>query len=222
MTMKITRFAQSCILIETNGKRILLDPGYLQYKESYPDNEWKDIDILLVTHKHGDHCHSEAVKKILQNSKTKFYTTKEVADAYPEISPNIVRVGDVLNFDDVKIEVVKAIHGYIPLLKGGKEVNENVGFIIDDGKNRVYQTSDTICFENDYKCDVLFVPICNHGLVMGPFEASLFAKETGAKLVIPIHYDNPKFPADLKEVEKYFNGQGLNFKFLDLEETIEV
>jgi len=220
--MKITRFAQSCILIETNGKRILLDPGYLQYKESYPDNEWKDIDILLVTHKHGDHCHSEAVKKILQNSKTKFYTTKEVADAYPEISPNIARVGDVLNFDDVKIEVVKAIHGYIPLLKGGKEVNENVGFIIDDGKNRVYQTSDTICFENDYKCDVLFVPICNHGLVMGPFEASLFAKETGAKLVIPIHYDNPKFPADLKEVEKYFNGQGLNFKFLDLEETIEV
>src|SRR3989338_7364280 len=129
MTMKITRFAQSCILIETNGKRILLDPGYLQYKESYPDNEWKDIDILLVTHKHGDHCHLEAIKKIVQNSKTQLYTTKEVADKYPEISLDIVKVGDILNFDDVKVEVVKAFHGYIPLLKGGNEVNENVGFI---------------------------------------------------------------------------------------------
>ncbi len=219
--MKITRFAQSCILFETNNKRILIDPGYIKYKESYPDNEWKDIDILLVTHKHADHCHIEAIKKIVQNPKTKFYTTKEVAEAYPEISPNIVKPGDVLDFGDIKIEVVKAVHGYIPLLKGGKEVNENVGFIIDDGKNRAYQTSDTICFKNEYKCDILFVPVCNHGLVMSPFEASLFTKETGAKLVVPIHYDNPKFPVDLKEVEKHFSVQGLNFKFLELEEVIE-
>jgi len=219
--MKITRFAQSCILIETSGKRILLDPGYIQYRESYPDNEWKNIDILLVTHKHADHCHIDAVKNILKNSKTRFYTTREVADTYPEISPDIVKAGDVLNFDDIKAEVVNAVHGYIPFIKGN-EVVENAGYIIDDGKHRVYQTSDTICFKNNYRCDVLFVPVSDHRLVMGPFEASLFTKETGAKLVIPFHYDNPKYPADKKEVEKHFNMQGLNFKFLDSEETIEI
>jgi len=220
--MKITRFAQSCILIETNGKRILLDPGNLQYKESYPDHEWKDIDVLLVTHKHGDHCHLDVIKKITNDAKTKFYSTREVANAFPELTPNIVKEGDVLTLDGVNIEVVRAVHGFMPFLKGGNKVDENVGFIINDGKNRAYQTSDSICFENNYKCDILFVPICNHGLVMGPFEAALFAKETGAKLVIPIHYDNPKFPADLKGAEKHFTEQGLNFKFMQIEETIEI
>ena len=126
MTMKITRFAQSCILIETTGKRILIDPGYLQYKESYPGNEWNNIDILLVTHKHGDHCHIDAINKITKNPKTKFYTTKEVAEAYPELSPNLVKVDDILTFDNLKIEVVKAVHGYIPLLKGGKEIRSKL------------------------------------------------------------------------------------------------
>ncbi|MFC1617662.1 MBL fold metallo-hydrolase [Patescibacteria group bacterium] len=222
MTMKITKFAQSCVLIETNGKRILIDPGYLQYKESYPENEWKNIDILLITHKHGDHCHVDAIKEIVKNPTTKFYTTKEVADAYPELSPEIVKESDILTFDNIKIEVVKAVHGYIPLLKGGKEIYENVGFIIDDGIKRVYQTSDTICFENNYKCDVLLVPVVNHGLVMSSWEAALFAKETGAELVIPIHYDNPSHPANFEQVEKDFNGQDLNFKFLKIEETIDV
>ena len=64
--MKITKYAQACILIETNGKRILIDPGYLEYTESLLD-EWKDIDILLVTHKHRDHCHLPAIQEILKD-----------------------------------------------------------------------------------------------------------------------------------------------------------
>ncbi len=221
MVMKITRFAQSCFLIETKEKRILVDPGSIQYEESYLDNEWSNIDILLVTHKHGDHCNSSAISKIVENSKTKFYTTREVADAYPELSPNLVMEGSFLNFVDIKIEVVKAVHGYIPLLKGGKEIYENVGYIIDDGESRLYHPSDTICFENDYKCDVLLVPVVNHGLVMSSWEAALFAKETGAKLVIPIHYDNPVHPADFEKVKKDFEWQELNFKFLDIGEVVE-
>jgi len=220
--MKITRFAQSCILIETNGKRILIDPGYIKYKESYPDNEWSNIDILLVTHKHTDHCHIDAINKITKNPKTKFYTTKEVAEAYTELSPSLIKADDVLIFDDIKIEVIKAVHGYIPLFKGGKEIYENVGFIVDDGNNRAYQTSDTICFENNYKCDVLFVPVVNHGLVMSSWEAALFTKETGAKLVIPIHYDNPSHPANFEQIEKDFSKQKLDFKFLNINETISV
>lgn len=218
--MKITRFAQSCILIETNNKKILVDPGNIEYKESYSNKEWANIDILLVTHKHGDHCHLEAIQEIVKNSKTKFYTTKEVAKAYPELSPEIIKADDVLDLDGIKIEVTKAVHGYVPFLKGDKEIHENVGYIIDDGINRAYQTSDTICFENDYKCDVLFVPVVNHGLVMSSWEAALFAKETEAKLVIPIHYHNPSHPVDFKQVEKDFKEQNLNFKFLEIEEIV--
>jgi L-ascorbate metabolism protein UlaG (beta-lactamase superfamily) len=220
--MKITRFAQSCILIETKAKRILIDPGFLQFDDSLLENEWNDIDVLLVTHKHADHCHVPAILEIIKNPKTKFYTSTEVANQYPELSPEIVKQGDIIILDEIKVEVVKAVHGYMPFLKNGKKVNENIGFIIDDGENRAYQTSDTICFNNDYRCDVLFVPVCNHGLVMGPFEAALFAKETKAKLVIPIHYDNPKFPVDINQVKKVFEAQEINYQILDIKESIEL
>jgi len=220
--MKITRFAQSCILIETKNKRILIDPGVIQYKESYPNNEWSDIDILLVTHKHGDHFNIEAIREIVKNPKTKFYTTSEVAEKCPEIPAEIVKEADVLNLGEIKVEVVKAVHGYTPFLKGDKEINENVGFIIDDGISRAYQTSDTVCFKNDYKCDILFVPVVNHGLVMSSWEAALFAKETRAKIVVPIHYDNPDHPVNFEKTKKDFDKQDLNFKFLEIGETIQI
>lgn len=221
--MKITHFAQSCLLVEANGKRILIDPGDIEYKESYPENEWSDIDVVLVTHKHNDHCHVDAIKEILKNPKTKFYTSREVANAFPELSPEIVKEGDVLTFERVKIEVVKAVHGWVPPLKAkGKEINENIAFIIDDGANRAYQTSDTICFDNGYKCDAIFLPVVNHGVVMGPWEAALFAKDTGAKLVIPIHYDSPKHPIDFESVKKEFTAQGLNYKFMEIGESVEL
>ena len=220
--MKITKFAQSCILIETKGKRILIDPGVIQYDKSLLNEYWHDIDVLLVTHKHTDHCHIEAVKAIIQNPKTKFYTSQEVASQYPELSlTKTVKVGETIDVDSIKIEVTNAVHGFQPFLKSGNEIHENIGFIVDDGEKRVYQTSDTISFDNNYKCDVLFVPVCNHGLVMDPFSAALFAKETGANLVIPIHYDNPKYPADLDLVKKEFDKQNLNYKFLNIGESIE-
>ena len=81
--MKITKFAQSCILLETKGKRILVDPGSIQFEESLLE-QWKDIDILLVTHKHGDHIHVPALKRII-TEKTKFYTSQEVKDTYTKL-----------------------------------------------------------------------------------------------------------------------------------------
>lgn len=220
--MKIIKYPQSCVLIETHNKRILIDPGYLQYDDSVLESHWHDIDIILISHKHTDHCHVEAILQIIKNPKTRLYTIQEVKNAYPELQAEIVKEGDMLNLDDLKIEVVKSVHGYIPTFRGEKEIYENVGFIIDDGKQKVYFVGDSTCFLNDYKCDIIIIPICNHGLVMGIFEAALFAKETQAKLVIPAHYDSPKYPVDFQRAEEEFNKHKLNYKFLDIKESIEI
>ncbi|OGJ20260.1 hypothetical protein A3K73_08310 [Candidatus Pacearchaeota archaeon RBG_13_36_9] len=218
--MKITKFVQSCVLIETNGKKILVDPGSIQYEPSLLEG-WKQIDALLVTHKHFDHCNPEAIKEITKNTDVKFYTSQEVLDYYPNLEAEKVKEGDIINVGKVKIEVARAVHGYIPILKGEKEVHQNIGFIIQ-GDKRIYITSDTICFRNDYKCNILIAPITNHGIVMGPYEAALFAKETEAKLVVPVHYDSPKYEVDLEKVRQIFNKEGINYKFLNIGESIEV
>lgn len=217
--MKITKFPQSCLLIETRNKKILIDPGNLKYKEEY-FAVWNGVDAILVTHKHPDHCHTEVLEKLDKNIK--IYSTQEVQTANPNLPIQIVKENDVLELDDVKIEVVHAIHGYQPLLKGNKEIHENVGYIIDDGQNRLYATSDTICFKNDYKADILCTPVTGHGVTMSAFEAALYAKEVGAVLTIPTHMDNPVFPPDFKFIEEMFEKFDVEYEILENEESMEV
>ncbi|MCI8290771.1 MAG: MBL fold metallo-hydrolase [Clostridia bacterium] len=216
--MKITKFPQSCLLIETKDKKILIDPGELKYKEEYFDI-WNSVDIILITHKHPDHCNVGVLEKI--NNSIKIYSTQEVKDA-TKLNINIIKENDVIELNDIKVEVVHAIHGYQPLLKGGKEIYENVGYIIDDGENRLYTTSDTICFKNDYKADILCVPVTGHGVTMSAFEAALYSKEVGAVITIPVHMDNPAFPPDFDYIDKMFNKFEVEYDILENDESIEV
>ena len=128
--MKITKFPQSCLLIETKGKKLLVDPGNLKYDEKYLE-KWKEADAIFITHKHPDHFNREAIEILEENIP--IYTTKEVQDTYPDIEMKIVKEGDQINIGEIIVEVVHAIHGYHPMLKGEKEIHENVGYIIDDG-----------------------------------------------------------------------------------------
>lgn len=216
--MKVTKFPQSCLLIETNDKKILIDPGELKYKEEYFDI-WNSVDVILITHKHPDHCNVDVLNKI--NNSIKIYSTQEVKDS-TNLNINVVKEKDIINLENIKIEVVHAIHGYQPLLKDGKEIYENVGYIIDDGENRLYSTSDTICFRNDYKADILCVPVTGHGVTMSAFEAALYSKEVGAVVTILVHMDNPAFTHDLDYVDKMFNKFEVEYDILENEESIEI
>ena len=216
--MKITKYPQSCLLIETKEKKILIDPGILNYKDEY-FNIWNNVDIILITHKHPDHCNTAVLEKL--NKSILIYSTKEVKEANENLSINTIKENDILKIGDITIEVVHAIHGYQPLLKG-KEINENVGYIIDDGENRLYTTSDTICFKNNYKANILCVPITGHGLTMSAFEAALYAKEVEATLTIPVHMDNPAFPPDLNYFKEMFEKYEAEYEILENGETIEI
>lgn len=218
--MQITKFAQSCFLIETNNKRILIDPGNIQYRKEYLNEQWANIDYVFITHKHGDHCHIEAIKEI--QKKSKVYSSSEVSATYADLDMKIVKEGEILKLDGIKVEVVKAIHGFLPHLVDDKAINENIGYIIDDGKKRLYHTSDTVCFANDYSCDIVCVPVCNHSLVMGPFAAAWFSKETGAEVAIPMHYDNPDYPMSLDDVKIEFDKREMKCEVLNIGESIEI
>jgi len=202
-------------MIKTNGKNILIDPGNLLYEDLFL-SEWKKADYIFITHKHGDHCYEE----VLKDFSCPIYSTKQVQDTYPNLNITVVKEGDCVDIDGVKVDVVKAVHGFIPWLKNGSEITENVGYIFEIENKKVYFTSDTICFDNDYKCDILCAPVSAHGLVMSPFEVALFAKELEAELVIPHHMDNDKFPPDVDFMHKIFEKNDINYKVLSIKEEI--
>ena len=57
---------------------------------------------------------------------------------------------------------------------------------------------------------------------MSAFEASLFSKELGANLVLPIHMDNEKYPTDVNYMKENFDKFNINYKVLEIEESIEI
>ncbi len=80
--MKITKFGQCCLLIEVAGKRILTDPG----KFSVSQNEVTAIDLILITHEHADHLHSESLETILaKNPEAKVVTNTSVGKVLTEL-----------------------------------------------------------------------------------------------------------------------------------------
>lgn len=218
--MKITKYPQSCLMVETTEGKILIDPGKLKYKEEY-FTEWNKADVVLLTHFHGDHVNAD----VLKHMRAKIYSTREVQEHYPELRINIISEENDIILDYMGVYVKKAIHGYNPNLKG-KEVLENVGYLIEDipGKeeNRLYVTSDTICLETKFKSDIVALPVTAHGLTMSSYEAALFAKELDAKLVLPIHMDNEMYPTDLEYMKENFEKFNINYKVLEIGETIEI
>ena len=222
--MKISRYNQSCFLLETKNKRILIDPGVNGYSEERL-NDWRDIDYIFVTHRHVDHCNVEAINTIARRDNTKIYTTQEVVDHVDLINPIVIKQGDVVDLGDIKVEVTKAIHGFFtPMKKNGAEIFENVGFIVDDGDKRFYTTSDTINFCNDYKCDVLCMPFNGNGLTLGIVDGIMFAKDINPELVIPVHMEHPMpfMNPDVEVLKTELEKAGINYKLLNVNDCIEV
>jgi len=186
---------------------------------------WINIDAILVTHKHKDHCLSEVINEIIKRDNAKFYTTKEVIETHGFTDVNKIQQNDVFYIDDIKIEVTRAIHGFItPMKSTGAEVKENIGFMIDDQKTRLYITSDTINFCNDYKCDVLAMPFNGNGITLGILEGIDFIKDINPKLVLPIHLQHPIaiMNPNIEELKKVLEKEDIVYKILGINESIEV
>lgn len=222
--MKITKYHQSCLLIESKGKRILIDPGDIAYSDDMYEKYWTNIDCILVTHKHNDHCYAEIINKIVTRDDAKLYVTFETLESQALYGAEIIRQGQVIDLGKITIGIVRAEHGYLPFMKDKLEVRENVGYIINAEGKSIYITSDTISFKNGYTCDVICMPFNGNGLTMGIYDGSLFAKATNAKLVIPLHLEHPnlEMQVDLQKLKSRIEAEGMEFKYLDICETIEI
>ncbi|HSX24738.1 MAG TPA: MBL fold metallo-hydrolase [Candidatus Andersenbacteria bacterium] len=62
--MNITKIGHCCFYIKENGVGILTDPGAW----STGQNSLSGIDIILITHEHADHFHTDSIKEVLKNN----------------------------------------------------------------------------------------------------------------------------------------------------------
>lgn len=60
--MRLTSFGHSCVLVEIADLRVLFDPG--TFSDGF--EELRDLDAILVTHQHPDHCDPQRFAPLVQ------------------------------------------------------------------------------------------------------------------------------------------------------------
>ena len=61
--MRVTKYPQSCLVVETDGVRLLIDPGVF-VTASYEPDDLGEIDAVLYTHRHADHVDPELATRL--------------------------------------------------------------------------------------------------------------------------------------------------------------
>ncbi len=176
--MKITKYGHCCLLIEENGVRVLTDPG----NYTTAQNEVKNIDVILITHEHGDHFHIESVKEILKNSPDVLIVTNnsvnELLKRENILNTKVVEDGEVFECKGVKLSG----HGkeHVEIYKDISRVS-NTGYFISD---RLYYPGDSF-FNPNKEMEILLLP------VQGPWcrvkDSIEFALALKPKIALPVH-----------------------------------
>lgn len=210
--VKIQWFGQASFKITTvSGKVILIDPfitGNPILPKQYKDlDKLGKIDLILVTHAHGDHVGDGPA--LAKKHKVPLYgpaglnDTLLALDILPkELSPRFNKGGVITPLGpDIKITMTRAEHSSEFRWKnaaGKTEVHvggEPAGFILQlENGFRIYHMGDTGLFGDMkfigefYKPDLVLIPVGGH-YVMSPSDAAYATNRyLTPKHAIPMHY----------------------------------
>ena len=175
--MKIKKLGHCCLVVETKGKRILTDPG----SYSTTQDEERDIDIILITHEHPDHLHTDSLKKVLKNNPQATLITNTSVGKLLDlegISYQIVEHAGNATIADILFEGFGELHQVIYQDFGRVQ---NTGYFID---NKLFYPGDA--FTDPKKAvDVLALPVA--GPWMKISEAIEYALMLKPRVVFPVH-----------------------------------
>lgn len=165
------------------GKIIYVDPFHI--KENY-----KDADIILITHSHYDHFSEEDIEKV-RKADTKIYVTEDYVENAKSIgfSENkIVGVKPYQTYYEGDIEI-NTVPAYNVNKQFHPKENNWVGYILKIDGISYYIAGDTDITEENkkIKCDVAFVPV-GGTYTMTAKEATELVNIIKPKVAVPIHY----------------------------------
>jgi L-ascorbate metabolism protein UlaG (beta-lactamase superfamily) len=179
--MKITHLGHSCVLIETDHTRILIDPGV--FTQGF--EELTGRDAVLITHQHMDHLDVERLPVLLEaNEQAELVTEAEVAaelekvgiDAQPLHVGQQIRIGHALVTGVGGIHA--EIHADIPRIG-------NIGMLLSgDGEPTFFHPGDAYQATPE-GVDVLGMPL---NAPWAKFSETVdFVRAVRPARVIPIH-----------------------------------
>jgi len=176
--VKVTKYPQSCLLLEKEGRRIVIDPGNF-FAAKYNVDELGAIEVVLYTHQHADHYDGSLIEAF-RSSQVALYGNSDVAALIGE-GARQVQDGEQFSAAGFSIVPRDLPHCVMP---DGSAGPPNTGYVID---GNFFHPGDGIEISG-LRVEHAAVPIAGPSVSL--YHAVQFATSLGAKKVIPIHYDN--------------------------------
>ncbi len=206
---QITYVGNSGFLIKIGDKKILIDalfkgfkgqynlPQKVQDKLTLAQALFDDVDLILVTHGHGDHINKDMVLQHLKNNpKAIFASTQQIIKALKGSTDRFIGFNPTEEKSESKvINGISIETFYLP--HGPKSRIINIGFLISVNGVTFFQTGDVDFDQFTFKefrslelpeknIDLLFI---QHYYLLGkPVRTKFINKAIAAKYIIPIHY----------------------------------
>jgi L-ascorbate metabolism protein UlaG (beta-lactamase superfamily) len=184
------------------GKRLYIDPWLGNPKCPESEREPERMDILAITHGHGDHLgmDGEAVEvgKRFSPAVVAIFELANWLEAkgVPNASALGMNKGGTVDVEGVRFSMTDAVHSG-GLIEDGDSIvylGEPAGYVIEfENDTTIYFTGDTAAFGDmqiigrAFDLDAVVLPIGDH-FTMGPRQAAIALELTGAKRCVPYHY----------------------------------
>jgi L-ascorbate metabolism protein UlaG (beta-lactamase superfamily) len=208
--MKISKHIHSCLLIEENGKTVLIDPGnYSVEGKGIILDDIKKLDYLLITHEHLDHMYPPFIKDL----HSKFPDLKIISNDAVKNKLSLEGISVDLEGDDL-VEVVDAPHEHV--------------FGAPQFQNTLFNVFKTLTHPGDNlsftkTSQILALP------VQAPWgsltQAVEKAVEVRPEYIIPIHdwhWNEEARKAFYTRLTDYFAQNGIKFLKVETGEEIEI
>jgi L-ascorbate metabolism protein UlaG (beta-lactamase superfamily) len=179
--MRITHLGHACLLVETGGRSILIDPGVF----SPGIEDVTGLHLILVTHQHADHVDLQRLPALLEaNPQARLYAEPQAAAVMEAagIGAEQTVSGEVLTFGPVQVTPVGEQHALIneALPRVG-----NLGVVLrSEGEPRLFHPGDAYDAQPG-QVDILALPL-NAPWAAGR-DTVAFAQRISPRVVIPIH-----------------------------------